>query len=105
MGAPAVWHAGGIADVEFSIYANHGGGYAYRLCRQDDPSDIVTEGCFEGGYLVRARRWADILCLVRHLPITYSPFHSRGFGTDANQPRCSSSGLTGRLSRTLPLFV
>merc|ERR1740121_1100503 len=26
------WSAGSIQDVSWSLYANHGGGYAYRLC-------------------------------------------------------------------------
>jgi len=51
VGPPTVWHAGGVADVEFSIYANHGGGYAYRLCPTPEAGDVPTEGCFEGGYL------------------------------------------------------
>ena len=31
--------------VEFSIYANHGGGYSYRLCKDD--GNPMTEDCYQ----------------------------------------------------------
>lgn len=38
------WIAGGTARVAFSVTANHGGGYTYRLCKAD--SDL-SETCFQ----------------------------------------------------------
>merc|ERR1719150_983030 len=45
--------AGGVLDANFVIQANHGGGYAYRLCRVPDDGDMtkLTEECFQAGHL------------------------------------------------------
>jgi len=43
-----VWRRGSTAEVAFSIYVNHGGGYAYRLCPSNEP---LTEACFSRGHL------------------------------------------------------
>jgi hypothetical protein len=40
---PTVWKAGGSAEVSWSIAAQHGGGYAYRLCPK---GQALTEECF-----------------------------------------------------------
>lgn len=42
---PAVWKAGSTAEISWSLLANHGGGYQYRLC----PKDKLNEGedCFK----------------------------------------------------------
>lgn len=45
-GNKTVWRAGATAEVEFGIYANHGGGYSYRLCKKDARGK-VTEDCFQ----------------------------------------------------------
>mmetsp|Transcript_25491 Transcript_25491/g.78553 ORF Transcript_25491/g.78553 Transcript_25491/m.78553 type:complete len:356 (-) Transcript_25491:17-1084(-) len=47
-GAPPRWAAGSAAEVAFSIYVNHGGGYAYRLCPADREP---TEACFREHHL------------------------------------------------------
>merc|ERR1719469_973333 len=48
-GDPLVtWAAGAIAQVGWAITANHGGGYAWRLCKAD--SDL-SEDCFQAGHL------------------------------------------------------
>lgn len=39
-----IWKAGGLADVAWAIAAQHGGGYAYRLCPKGEP---LTEECFQ----------------------------------------------------------
>jgi len=39
-----VWKAGSTANVSWSITANHGGGYQYRLCPSSSP---LTEDCFQ----------------------------------------------------------
>ena len=44
-GAPTVWQAGSNQTVAWGMWANHGGGYSYRLCR-DEPGQ-VTEACFQ----------------------------------------------------------
>ena len=46
----AVWTAGGTAAVSWGIRYNHGGGYAYRLCKADDPLGL-TEECFTQTHL------------------------------------------------------
>ena len=48
--APAdVWTAGGTAEVAWAITANHGGGYAYRLCPLSD--NELSEECFQSNHL------------------------------------------------------
>ena len=32
-----VWKAGGVETAKWSIRANHGGGYQYRICPRDRP--------------------------------------------------------------------
>lgn len=44
IGSPTIWHRGGTAEVTWQSVANHGGGYAYRLCQADGP---LTEACFQ----------------------------------------------------------
>jgi hypothetical protein len=45
---PTVWPIGSIQEVAWSIAANHGGGYAVRLC----PIDVeTTEDCFQSHHL------------------------------------------------------
>eukprot|EP00038_Savillea_parva_P007780 m.172466 g.172466 ORF g.172466 m.172466 type:complete len:355 (-) comp13543_c0_seq1:746-1810(-) len=39
-----VWQAGGVAEVKLSVRANHGGGYAYRMCPASQP---LTEACMK----------------------------------------------------------
>ena len=41
----AVWKAGAVVETMWSLRANHGGGYQYRLCKADDPLGLV-EDCF-----------------------------------------------------------
>jgi len=42
------WPQGSEQDVAWNIIANHGGGYAYRLCPK---SSNLTEECFRNGHL------------------------------------------------------
>ena len=54
-GVVTEWQAGSAQDVAWSILANHGGGYAYRLCRKDSDSNAtLTEACFAQGHLAYA---------------------------------------------------
>lgn len=41
-----VWIVGSKVEVAWQIWANHGGGYQYRLCRKDSPLSL-TEQCFQ----------------------------------------------------------
>lgn len=43
-----VWEAGSVQEVAWSMFANHGGGYAYRLCPADDG---LTESTCQAGHL------------------------------------------------------
>merc|ERR1712146_178913 len=40
------WPAGSHQEVSWNIYANHGGGYSYRLCKKAD-GEKLTEECFQ----------------------------------------------------------
>eukprot|EP00937_MAST-01D_sp_MAST-1D-sp2_P006255 g6255.t1 len=56
-----VWRRGSIATTKWSIRANHGGGYQYRLCKADR---ALTEACFQETPLpfatgVHMLEWAD----------------------------------------------
>lgn len=42
--ATTIWTAGSTATVAWGIWANHGGGYQYRLCPKSEP---LTEECFQ----------------------------------------------------------
>ena len=44
-----VWTAGDLVEVAWAIQANHGGGYAWRLCPASN--DVVTEECFQSNHL------------------------------------------------------
>lgn len=43
------WPRGGVVEVGWSMAANHGGGYSYRLCRRPEDGDLMkaTEECFQ----------------------------------------------------------
>jgi len=43
-GNKTVWKAGGTAEIQWAIIANHGGGYQYRLCPKNAQT---TEECFQ----------------------------------------------------------
>jgi len=45
---PQVWKRGSVQDVEWGLYANHAGGYAYRLCKKGPNGEITEEACQEG---------------------------------------------------------
>lgn len=47
-GVETTWPAGSVQEVAWAIHANHGGGYAYRLCPK---SSNMTEECFQSGHL------------------------------------------------------
>ena len=42
------WSRGATVNVSWGIAANHGGGFAYRLCPADEP---LTEACFRAHHL------------------------------------------------------
>jgi hypothetical protein len=44
LGSTATWKRGATAEASWAIYANHGGGYSYRICKK---SDGLTEDCFQ----------------------------------------------------------
>ena len=46
------WKAGSVVDVAYHLAANHGGGYAYRLCKvPEEGMRGLTEECFQQGHL------------------------------------------------------
>lgn len=42
----AVWKAGSVVEAEWAIYANHAGGYSYRLCKKE-AGKAATEACYQ----------------------------------------------------------
>jgi len=40
---PTVWKRGGVEEVAYGIFANHGGGVSWRLCKKDAN---ISEECF-----------------------------------------------------------
>ena len=42
-----VWTAGDVVEVSWSLTANHGGGYYYRLCKPSKGGLQLTEDCFQ----------------------------------------------------------
>lgn len=56
-----VWEAGTTVEVTWTLQANHGGGYSYRLCKL---SDGITEDCFKKTPLFfegqSALRWGGV---------------------------------------------
>merc|ERR1719445_1946649 len=55
----SVWPVGSVQEVSWAIYANHGGGYAYRLCKIEDGKE-VTEDCFQNTHLEYATNTTTI---------------------------------------------
>ena len=53
------WKIGSIVDAGWSIYANHGGGYSYRLCKKEKGKE-VTEECFQQTQLNFASNFTTI---------------------------------------------
>jgi len=56
-----IWKVGSAVEVSWSIAANHGGGYQYRLCPKDED---LTEECFQRMPLpfagkMQKLRWAN----------------------------------------------
>jgi len=48
-----VWKAGSVVEASWGIYANHGGGYSYRICKKDGHAES-TEECYQRGHLAFA---------------------------------------------------
>jgi hypothetical protein len=42
----AHWKAGSVVEAEWAIYANHAGGYSYRLCKKE-AGKAATEACYQ----------------------------------------------------------
>jgi len=46
------WKAGSVVEAAWATVANHGGGYAYRLCKVPEKGmGALTEECFQQGHL------------------------------------------------------
>jgi len=46
VGPGPTWRRGDVIKPTWALYANHGGGYSYRLCKRK-PGSEVTEECFQ----------------------------------------------------------
>ena len=45
VGNAATWKAGDVVEASWAIYANHGGGYSYRLCKKDGDKPVTEVDC------------------------------------------------------------
>ena len=48
VGKGPVWKRGSTVEAGWALYANHAGGYSYRLCKVSADGSAVTERCFQG---------------------------------------------------------
>ena len=59
---PPVWQRGSVQQVGWMLANNHGGGYAFRLCKlARDNVEAMDEACFDAGHLdwVGGLSWAQ----------------------------------------------
>jgi hypothetical protein len=56
-----IWEAGSSQEVAVDVNANHGGGYAYRLCPKPGKFQQLTEACFQKHHLsfVGEKQWVQ----------------------------------------------
>ena len=47
VGDGPVWTRGSTVEAAWALYANHAGGYSYRLCKMSEDGSAVTEECFQ----------------------------------------------------------
>ena len=47
VGKGPVWKRGSTQEAAWALYANHAGGYSYRLCKLSADGSAVTEECFQ----------------------------------------------------------
>jgi len=47
VGNGPIWTRGSTVEASWALYANHGGGYSYRLCKKSEDGSPVTEACFQ----------------------------------------------------------
>lgn len=73
----ATWKAGSVVEAEWAIYANHGGGYSYRLCKTT-PGQSPTEECYQKMPLSFATPETE----VRYRDGTQTPFNITSPTTD-----------------------
>ena len=71
------WKLGSVVDAEWSIYANHGGGYSYRLCKKSEGKG-VTEECFQQTPL----NFANDVTTIKYYDGTREPFDIKATTTD-----------------------
>jgi len=60
------WARGSNQTVAMGIWANHGGGYSYRLCKNDGKGK-VSETCFQAGQLKFANdetQWLQVMLVL-----------------------------------------
>ena len=68
-GPSTTWKRGSVVDAEWSIFANHGGGYSYRLCKKV-PGQPITEACYQQTPL----DFADAKTLITYFDGSRPPF-------------------------------
>jgi len=60
--SPTSWRRGDVVEVAWAQWANHGGGYAYRLCPKV-PGQLPSEECFQQHHM----RFAQEFSVLQHV--------------------------------------
>lgn len=74
---PPTWKIGDVVDIEWSIYANHGGGFSYRLCKKVKGQEL-TEECYQQTPL----EFATDTTLITYYDNRTEPFYIDAVTTD-----------------------
>jgi len=99
-GVKAQWAQGSIQEVAWGINANHGGGYAYRLCPKKS-GERLTEACFQQHHLefVGDKSWiqySDDLSNRTAIPAVRTSEGTNPAGSQwTRNPIPACGGLTG----------
>lgn len=73
---PTKWKRGSIVPAEWSIFANHGGGYSYRLCKKVKGQPL-TEECYQQTPL----DFADDKTTIKYYDGSREPFEIKAVTT------------------------
>jgi len=81
VGSGPTWKRGSTVEAAWAIYANHAGGYSYRLCKVSEDGSAVTEACFQQTPLDFVGEQTEIRYIHRAKPSVKIPAVSTNVGT------------------------
>jgi len=70
LGSTSTWKGGSVVEASWALYANHGGGYSYRICKKGAKGEVPTEACFQQTPL----DFADNMTEIRYIDGSRKPF-------------------------------